>query len=806
MLIWPLWFLCALAGPFDGSAATLTASSPSEQVWVVDGATAVRHTTPGPDAPPSSPRCAANGVDLIVQGELPAAAVPALDAACRRLTFDAPALIRPRVEAPPPPPRVATADPRVRWGLTAALTLLALPFLRRRWAAVPELLAHAVAMFALSSLVAEALVGSFTFSQFTDRDLTRAWRLPEDFPGAGSEMSGDRGARIPGPALGVLFWLGLQLGTGAPPAFYLALAGVVAGVLVLHGVVWRRLGIATAAITTALWVTHPATLDTLTALWNPTWASPFAGLAVAGFVELLAGERRAGAVTWATGLVLGAQVHMSALLWGGANALVLAGVDREALRRAGRALLAVAVVAYLPYVVDEATSGWPNTHAVLGQATGARTVSQGGASLANASKMARLIVGYPVEGQALRPEQVGVATQGAWMMVAGVAAALVRRSRVSDALIGSLAAVVLAFGLGVFYQVEVRYAAVLAPGVALAAALGVTGLAQRWTRELLAGMLALAAIAATAPLRMELLANRWSLSTAPWSWAVLVGNLDGIRAATGWTLPEVAGRTSWRRVTADGTAEEWRSRPPIDLLLAQAGEVFPGSLPGPCALLVGDMALATGTVLTPERVHELVWSEAPISNVRPSVRLKAEWSLVLYDLADARCPTSMSNRYVDTPVEAQLRRWMPEMTQTGAQPLGDGVTGVVLRHHPTDQGFAWDLAVGVVERDGQLTLESNQLRGYTDNSGWFDPYILRSPTLRYERLDALADPVDVVWEPGLVGAHFALTPLTTPAPNLGPGRWRRTLVGSVVQLRPLPLPATTGDEEAFSVVLDEVGD
>jgi hypothetical protein len=118
----------ALAGPLTPSGApvpvTLEADDRTEQRWRVGEVRVVLTKSPGPDELPTAPRCAASGVDLTVDGDPGPDEAAVIDAACRRLVFDAPALVSKQARFVPSP------DPRLRIGMrgVAAVWLAALAF------------------------------------------------------------------------------------------------------------------------------------------------------------------------------------------------------------------------------------------------------------------------------------------------------------------------------------------------------------------------------------------------------------------------------------------------------------------------------------------------------------------------------------------------------------------------------------------------------------------------------------------------------------------------------------------------------
>lgn len=108
----------------------LETSDRTEQRWRVGEVSVVLTKSPGPDELPTTPRCAASGVDLTVLGEPEPDEAAVIDDACRRLAWDAPTLVSEQARF------VDLPDPRLRAGLQAValawLVALAFAFPRGR--------------------------------------------------------------------------------------------------------------------------------------------------------------------------------------------------------------------------------------------------------------------------------------------------------------------------------------------------------------------------------------------------------------------------------------------------------------------------------------------------------------------------------------------------------------------------------------------------------------------------------------------------------------------------------------------------
>ncbi len=569
----------------------------------------------------------------------------------------------------------------------------------------------------------------FGYSLFTDRDLTRALRWREDLPVSGAEVSGGGELRLPGAALPALFLAGTWLGDGAYGPFRLALGLAALSVVVLHLGVARWWGGWAGAVAAAVWALSPLLGATLLDLWNPSFLPLPVVVATVGCAGAARGERW-GWVAWAAGAAVGAQLHASVALLAVAQAAALwAHGARPAGRDVG-AVVAVVAALFSPLWLHELAAGGP-----VVRAAAAWWSSPG--EPPSATSLAERV------GRVAAVLGDGVGDSVAWpaLWVGWAAAAWWAAGR--DRAVGSAAALVLlAYVAGVFYRVEGRYLVVVGPAVAWMVA---TQPRWRW--------LAAALLAAQLP---------WSARFAPGddhaSYRAVRQTIDALQDHTGWPLERVVAVTSWRHLDGDQPAPT-RAWPAVDHLLAPRGLSFPGSGEGPCALLTptrqAPLDVPELELHTRARVH-LEWVEGPVD-------LGAGWSLVLFQPTLGRCPTTMSQRYVDTPEEAWLRA---------------GEASAAGRWRVDLDGPAY--RVGVTIADGVATLHSAQLRGYADNGGWYAWRALLRPRLTLTRGDEV---VEVVLAEDVVGQAWEATPVSARLPPLTPGGWTVRLLADDVRLR-----------------------
>jgi hypothetical protein len=657
----------------------------------------------------------------------------------------------------------------------------------RSWSLIADLLAVAAGVWAASC----ALDGTFMYNVFTDRDLARSDGFPWHIELSGAEMTGEEGARLPGSALSVLMGAGTAWAHDPVGAFQVMIAVWLAGVAVLHVVLRRTLGARVALIATLVQLVHPASIQTLDILWNPSFMIGFAAAGTAALVFAVHRDDERALVGWAAALGVGAQLHLTSGAW---LLATLPGALWARLTRAGRGFAGAAaalIAVYLPYLVHEAATGGVLVRRLFGHA--GRTAAGQIVERSDTSDLGPRLLGYVLGapqgnlGRILEAAPADVALVAVVTTLMGVGLVIGwRRStpagRAVHPLAVGLTLELAAWWMGVFHQVEVRYAVVLVPATAVLMAVAADRLAAalpRWPAWALT-----AALLGLLGARASGLPNGWSLRGSPFAWSNLDESLTRLQDATGWTLREVAGRTAWRRIERDGEPEAWSPWPAVDFLLHRQGEAFPGSLPPPCAIVLGGRRASEQ--VSAADIARALYLDAPPTEVGPTVPLTGDWRLATYVPVSGRCATTMSQRYVDTSAEAAARtlwRSAPPNTPV-ALPLDDGQRLAVMLSGQPDgarRPYGMLLVVDLVPRGGvvEARLESNQLRGYADNDGYTEPWMLRAPTIVLSRDDGAS--VEIPLSTGRVGQFYELPPLAASA-AVAAGSWRATFTATVIDV------------------------
>jgi hypothetical protein len=609
---------------------------------------------------------------------------------------------------------------------------------------------------------------------WSDRDLVRASRLALERPVVGPEVSYGDGARLPGGLLYELWGLVVAAG-GGPEAVYRLQAALEVGALALIGVlVAQRTDAWAGAVAVAVALTALPWVSTTAAVWNPALVPLFAAAALVGADRAVTDGRADAVAAVALAGALGAQVHLTA----GAVALVLLVAiallrPRVAARGALPAIGAVLVVA-LPYLVVDASRGWPNTRAIGTAPRGA----PGDGDLLAAAWWLRPDVDFAV----------GLGAHGAWLALgAALAVAALGLARRDRATVGALLPPVAVVGVTVVGLARsdtgaaaLRYALAAVPAWAVLVGEGFGRLrrqvGQRSPVATLAVVVPVTVLAvAVVGAERQALADR---AGEPARWATLNAALDDVRARTGWSLREAVGRTSlWERV---GGAWSHEARRGVTWLLDRQEVDFPGSLPSPCALV-----LFGGR----DEVVDDAWlaAELPASLGAPHVTADEPWGrdgrLVRYTLDGGLCPTSLAQRYLDTLAEAEVRDLWRRAPDGRAVPVPGRATRHVGRLRVDDVppvAVAVDLLPGPGRLDA--VLHANQLRGRAYNTELLEDGFVVRPRLRLERPGEVRE---LVLAPGLVGDGGALTPLRAGG-RLPAGTWTVELVAEVPTARPRP--------------------
>lgn len=687
-----------------------------------------------------------------------------------------------------------------------------------------QMCAAVVAAACVAVAYTVVLTPEWVYDLWADRDLLRTERLLTDLPTTGAELSFGGGVRIPGGLQYYLMALPLFATGSAVWVYRFQAALFVLGGGLLARELARRFGAWPAAAGVGLWFASPITVEIVRALWNPGFVHLFAVIATLGAVRFVADRDPRALVVFAGGLAAAAQMHLSAwLLLGLALPALVAARVPGTLRQLPFAFATVLLV-YLPHVVDEVVSGFPNTTPLLapGQIASVTPIAGVVSPAKNLATLAGLVfdtTGPWRFGWTSTPE----GTAAAWLtwvapaaLCASALGAAVRVTHVGPGaerrLLG-LAAGTWALALAYFGTrsmvdlsslLGARYALPLWPLACVLLAWGVHHLGERLGRRApwLVGVVVIAltgSLAARAALQVEdLRSARWKLR----SWKQLDHVVTRVREETGWSLTEVAGRSVLADTAQQADAWTWTTYRPVDWILEHEGSAFPGSLPPPCALV-----LPFGRTLLPDpaaldaafvaRVLDQPTAPIAVNEVRALDELS--W-LVLYTVEGERCRTAMVDRYVDTPVEAMLRRTWPHVAVGTARELAPPAPDtrrflVVLPGTSSTETEADKvrIIVGIDLRAGDgavdTVLHGNQLRGMTYNGGWLALAALRDPALKLREVHT-GQVHTVPLAVGLVGNRTQIPPLAHGPVSVPSGTYAVSLVApQVVEPQTLALGA-----------------
>ena len=335
--------------------------------------------------------------------------------------------------------------------------------------------------------------------------------------------------------------------------------------------------------------------------------------------------------------------------------------------------------------------------------------------------------------------------------------------------------------LGLTPHLEARYLLPCTPAIALLTGLGAARLAQRPLS--LGALLALVLVVATIAPRRGV--PRAALGNTSWSvYPTLLQLLQRLQRETATDLPDLASKTVWVDLDHQGVPLEWRAWPPVDHLLLEPYRPFQGSGAPPCLLM---LQRAEDGPPFPQHVDER-WISSALGLHDGSVgggvlkTLDPRRALVTWTRTRGRCPTSMVDRYLDTPQERALRATMPLPCGSSRRldPSGHSAARwAATLCHPAGSLDPLPVLVEVEVTPTRLgvTLHANALRGLSDNGGWLASRILERPRLV---LHQGASTVELLIEPGYVGFMGALTPLSA-AGEVPPGPWTVVLQGGLVE-------------------------
>jgi hypothetical protein len=249
-------------------------------------------------------------------------------------------------------------------------------------------------------------------------------------------------------------------------------------------------------------------------------------------------------------------------------------------------------------------------------------------------------------------------------------------------------------------------------------------------------------------------------------------------------LADLAGRTAFLEDTPDGLRMVHARS--AETFLAAEGQHFPGSLAPPCLLVI------EGEVPAPEALAAaLNLPELEVLAVRDIDWGRESDVHVLRYLpgAAALCQTSMYNRYIDGPVEAELRALRPQLASDRPLTL-PGPDGAVRKvgtiHVDTGVGpLDWYALADLHPAPGQLRgiVYLPQLGGQSFNAGWY-------LTSMAEDLRLVLDGpghVELPLADRVVGPTGVVSPFRFDAPVPG-GTWTVSITA-----RPWINPDTTAD-------------
>lgn len=658
-------------------------------------------------------------------------------------------------------------------------------------------------------VVLRSLVSSFSYTVWADRDLYRAWHVLRDLPVTGAELSQGSTSAIPG---GLQYWLMAPVTrlTGDPAAvFQQALLQDAVGLLLMGALAWRVAGPVAAGLATGTIVLAPATIATHWRLWNPSFLPLFVMLAYVGAVELARDGRRRGAVVWAVGTGLGAQMHLQ----GGTVGLgLLAGAALVRPRDVVRQLPVVTGVLaalYAPFLLHELLEGAPFLRALLSQPAVQQLAEPalfGVGALEDVRSTGGFLVGT-FEGMREVPSpgvldliRVPVAWLGVCALVLAPLAAVpaVRRRLGTDlaVLAPSAAAAWLTVGAILFdpqihttLPQNARYVVAAVPAVGLVGGVAAVRVGALLRGRPVLAILALGWVSVGLTWRGAEQVGRWHVEAVGLNgWPALRARMEGLEEVAGLPLTELAGRTLIGGVAGEG----WSSvaLDSVDFFLAKEGEEFPGSPPPPCyVLLVGarpDLTVEAGIARVGAHLGPAL-SEPRFEEIG---RLSGGERVLRVEHEGMRCPTTLVDRYVLTSTEQVARKvgMTLEPGQAVVLPLEGGWRAVGRLREPAGSAFqapllvAVDLVPGAGGR-GRVVLHAEALRGSSFNPGWLVSRLVEAPVV------VLTGPQGEVRVPladGLVGYETAASPLAVDDVEL-PARPLQV----ALELRTLPIPEGT---------------
>lgn len=626
--------------------------------------------------------------------------------------------------------------------------------------------------------------GDFGYLPFSDRDLVRGLELARHPQWTGAELGSTGNARVPGPLLSLLFGLPQWLGGQAQAVYALQMAMYAASAWVMAAWAGRVFGWTTGLIAALLFVSHPTQLVVTATLWNPGMVPLFSAATVAGAGAVVATRDARWAILWAAAALLGAQLHLSVLLLAICCLPAMAWSRPRHTHRSYGAVLLLGLVLTAPYLIGDGLHGWANTRELLqgndhfddggpGSLTRVRDVLSVWSGAAQGHFLGASWL--PLGGSTGRALQIAVSLAGPAAVLATLR--LPRpwspRDRVLLMLGSTTALYLLAMSMGGPSGAAARH---LQPALAASCAMNAVALARGagWLAQGHRGtQLVLAVVLGTVVgLRWDAQQRIDRRNETVLSFASIATSAQAVQEQMGWTVADLAGRTVWADLNHEGARVPWNEWVTIDHMVKATGAPSQGSLAPPCAL-----------VLSP--VLDAPWEEDPTQAItrligdfvqpRQATRhvLPQGWTLWTYDTPLGLCPTTTTQRYIDTPVEAALRLHFPGTPETPAWTMAADIPrfGALLYPQRRSRG---PIAIAVdllnTPQGLEVTLHSNQLRGGGgDNSGWMDNATLLDPTLVFTQPDGTTQ--TVVLAHALLGLRGLSTPLTWQGVSVPPGTW-----------------------------------
>ncbi len=640
------------------------------------------------------------------------------------------------------------------------------------------MLGVALATGALTVWAAAIARGSFVWMIWSDRDLVRSHVALSSLSTTGAELSSGLGARVPGVAYPLALWSALQVSDD--PVFVWraqAALAVLAGVVIAREL-RARWGAWAAGVGLAAFLASELVVPTVSRLWNPGWLPLPAALAWVAAMRVVTSGSPGALVLWAASTAIAAQMHMSATLLVPALLPFLFVGPGKGARRAWPWAIAATLACYAPHLIDEALHGWPNMRALMEpQQTGSlgnglvgpnawKSLTGMGALLV-AVDQENALPYFSVAAQAMARVLLALATLAGAIVVARPSSSDARwiaRAGLSLALV-----VVIAYARARDLIVQggesARYILLFAPAWATLVALLASRIAALRSGALATILGVMLAVGLAVEVRDADIALRGNVRHVT-SWSRVQSLISDAELAGKLSLGELAGRFAVAR--PDPRVGAWRVAVPVpvDYLLEREGAVFPGSLEGGCFIALATVDPRTdppfdGTV---DALAKILGPGIAVRAVGERTTLEGGTTLVPYTV-EGRCPTSLVQRYLETPEEMLVReslvhrrpgesfvlpseggarRWAVWLApKEGRAGTGSPVL-VLLDVRPSDGGVV-------------VTLHSNQLRGYAYNTG-----VLGNAAVEKLRLVVRDASGAVIQEVPLSGQRVGWTGESTP--------------------------------------------